>query len=164
MGISRDDPDYYALSVANLVLGGSGLSSRLMKNLRERKGLVYDVSSFFLARKFVGEFEIVLQTKNESVNQASTEVFAEIEKMRKNPVSKDELGNAKSFLKGSFPLRLDTLDKISHFLCLVEFFNLGLDYEQKYPKLIDKVTCEDVLRVCKKYFDPGKFVMEKVGK
>jgi zinc protease len=164
LGISRDDPEYYSLSVANLIFGGSGLSSRLMKNLREQKGLVYNVSSFFSARKHVGEFGITLQTKNESVDKAVNSVFLEMINMRNNVVTKDELNNAKSFLKGSFPLRIDTLDKISHFLCLTEFFNLGLDYDTKYSKLIDKVTREDILRVSRKFFDAEKFAVVKVGK
>lgn len=162
-GISRDNPDYYAVSVMNYILGGGGFASRLMQNLREEKGLVYDVYSFFSADKYGGLFQISLQTKNESANMAIEEVLKEIRRIRDTPVSDTELSDAKSFLTGSFPLRIETGARIARFLVAVEYYGLGIDYIEKYPVYINSVTKEDVLRVARRYLDPDNLVLVVVA-
>jgi zinc protease len=84
-------------------------------------------------------------------------------KIRENPVADRELEDAKAFLIGNFPLRLDTGSKMSHLLTTIEFYSLGLDYFEKYPKLIQKVTKEDVLRVARKYLDPEHYTLVVVA-
>ena len=163
LGISRDNPDYYAVTVMNYILGGGGFASRLMDNIRDNKGLAYDVHSFFSASKLSGSFQAGLQTKNESANTAIEEVFREMERIRTEPVSDKELQDAKSYLTGSFPLRIDSNSKIAGFVLAVEFNNLGLDYVDKYPSLINAVTQEDILRVAKKYLDTKNYVLVVVG-
>lgn len=163
LGISRDNPDYYAVSVMNYILGGGGFASRLMDNIRDNKGLAYDVHSFFSANKFSGSFQAGLQTKNESANAAIDEVLREIERIRTEPVSDKELQDAKSYLTGSFPLRIDSNSKIAGFVLAVEFNSLGLDYVDKYPSLINAVTQEDIERVAKKYLDTNNYVLVVVG-
>jgi zinc protease len=163
LGISRDNPDYYAVSVMNYILGGGGFASRLMDNIRDNKGLAYDVHSYFSASKFSGSFQAGLQTKNESANTAIDEVLREMERIRTEPVSDKELQDAKSYLTGSFPLRIDSNSKIAGFALAVEFNNLGLDYVDKYPSIINAVTQEDILRVAKKYLDTKNYVLVVVG-
>jgi zinc protease len=150
-GISRGNPDYYAVSVMNYIFGGGGFSSRLMHSIREKMGLAYDIHSFFAAYKEGGSFQIGLQTKNESANTAIREIRKESEGIMEKYVSDEELSDAKSYLTGSFKRRLDTTRKIADFIASIEFFNLGLDYDKKYPDYINAVTKEDVLRVAKKY-------------
>jgi zinc protease len=163
LGISRDNPDYYAVSVMNYILGGGGFSSRLMDNIRDNRGLAYDVHSYFSANKFAGSFQVGLQTKNEAANIAIGEIFSEIKRIRTEPVTDQELNDAKSYLTGSFPLRVDSNKKIAAFLTAVEFYGLGLDYIDKYPAYIEAVTKEDLLRVAKKYLNTKDYVLVVVG-
>jgi len=158
-GIRRDDPDYYAVLIMNHILGGGGFESRLMQNIREQKGLAYDVHSFFAANKNGGSFQVGVQTKNESANKAIEEILKEIAEIRNTPVSDMELADAKSFLTGSFPLRFETGQRIAGFLLAVEYYGLGLDYIDRYPDYINGVTKDDILRVAKKYLDPDNFVL-----
>ncbi len=159
LGISRDNPDYYAISVMNYILGAGGFESRLMQNVREEKGLAYNIYSFFDANKYSGTFQVGVQTKNETANAAIDEILKEIKEIRTTPVSDAELSDAKSFLTGSFPLRLETGARIANFLIAVEYYGLGTDYIDKYPSYINSVTREDVLRVAKKYLDPEDFIL-----
>jgi zinc protease len=163
LGIARENPDYYAVSIMNYILGGGGFSSRLMDNIRDNRGLAYDVHSYFSATKYGGNFEAELQTKNESANIAIAEVIKEMERIRTEPVNDKELADAKSFMTGSFPLRIDSNSKIAGFNLSVEYYGLGLDYADRYPSLINAVTREDVLRVANKYLDPANYVLVVVG-
>jgi len=163
LGISRDNPDFYAVSVMNYILGGGGFSSRLMQSIRDEMGLAYDVHSFFSSHKQGGIFQIGVQTKNESANTVIDEIRRQMNKIREEKVSDEELSDAKSYLTGSFPRRLDTNRKIADFLATVEFYNLGLDYVEKYPGYINSVTKDDILRVARKYLDPENYVLVVVA-
>jgi len=153
-GVERSNPDYYKLQVMNHILGGGGLTSRLMKVVRSQKGLVYGVGSAFDAGKFPGSFETMLQTKNKSANEAIAASLAQLRLMQEQPVTDDELGGTKKYLIGSFPLKFDTLGKIDSFMLQVEMYGLGLDYPDRYPKLISDITKDDVLASAKKYLHP----------
>lgn len=163
LGITRDNPDYYAVTVMNYILGGGGFASRLVDNIRDNRGLAYDVHSYFSASKYSGSFQAGLQTKNESANTAIAEVIQEMERMRTEPVSDKELADAKSYLTGSFPLRVDSNSKIAGFNLAVEYYGLGLDYIDRYPAIINAITKEDILNVAKKYLDPANYVLVVVG-
>lgn len=163
LGIRREDPDYYAVSVMNYILGGGGFSSRLMQSIRDEKGLAYDVRSFFAARKESGYYQISLQTKNESANTAFDEIITQVKRITAEPVSDEELSEAKSFLTGSFMRRLDTNRKIADFFAAVEFYSLGLNYRTKYPDYINAVTKEDVLRVARKYLSAEQYILVVVA-
>jgi zinc protease len=154
LGISRGNPDFYACQVMNYILGGGGFSSRLMDNIRDNKGLAYDVHSGFAAQKDPGAFMVSIQTKNESANEVIAETIKEIRRMQSELVSDKELKDAKAYLTGSFPLRMDTLAKIAGLLTSIEIYKLGLDYPHEYSKLIDSVTREDIQRVARKYLHP----------
>lgn len=163
-GISRGNPDYYAVSVMNYILGSGGFSSRLMQAVRDEMGLAYDIHSFFAPYKEGGLFEVGVQTKNESANTVITEIYKQINRIRKEEVTDQELEDAKAYLTGSFPRRLDTNKKIADFLVVMEFYDLGLDYVEKYPQYIKSITKDDVLRVAKKYLDTSYLVTVVVGK
>jgi zinc protease len=158
-GLSRENPDFYAVTVMNYILGGGGFSSRLMEEIRNKRGLAYSVVSFFDPGKYPGSFQIILQTKNSSAKEAISLSLQQMERIQKEPVSEKELEEAKKYLIGSFPMRLDTQSKLANFLTQVEYYGLGLDYPEKYPSLIRSVSREEVLRVAKKYLHPKKYVL-----
>lgn len=163
VGISRENPDYYAVSVMNYILGGGGFSSRLMQSIRDKMGLAYDVHSYFASFKESGQFQVGVQTKNESASVAIEEIRNQLQRIRKEHVSDEELSEAKAYLTGSFPRRLDTNRKIADFLASVEFFRLGENYVTKYADYINAVTKEDVLRVAQKYLDPENHILVVVA-
>ncbi|MEO6164700.1 MAG: pitrilysin family protein, partial [Candidatus Binatia bacterium] len=138
-GVPRGHQDYYALLVMNYILGGGGFSSRAMDSIRNERGLAYSVYSYFSAEKSHGTFQFVMQTKNDSANEAIRLAQEEIRRMRDELVSEVELNDAKDYLIGSFPLRFDTNGKVAAFLGQVEFYELGLDYPERYADLIRKV-------------------------
>ena len=162
-GVRRENPDYYKLSVMNYILGGGGLSSRLMQSVRDDMGLAYDIRSTFAAMKEGGSFQITAQTKNESAQTVIEEIYKQVHSMRTEHVTDQELSDAKSFLIGSFKRRLDTNRKIADFLALVEFYELGLDYIEKYPEYIRAVTKNDILHAARTYLDPDQFVLVVVA-
>jgi zinc protease len=162
-GVTRGNPDYYVIQVMNNILGGGGFSSRVVDSIRNERGLAYSVYTYFNADKSHGTFQFVMQTKNDSAREAMRIAREEIERIQSEPVSEQELNDAKDYLTGSFPLRLDTNRKVANFLAQVEFFQLGLDYPDRYGDLIRKVTREDVLRVAKRYLQPEKLITVVVG-
>ncbi|MEK7235522.1 MAG: pitrilysin family protein [Nitrospirota bacterium] len=162
-GLSRAHPDFYSVTVMNYILGAGGFSSRLMDSIRDKQGLAYGIMSHFDARLMPGSFWVNLQTKTETTNQAITGVLSEIKSIRDTPVSDQELAEAKSFLIGSFPLRLDSTAKLAQVLAQVEFYGLGFEYFSDYPKWIDRVTKEDVQRVAKQHLDPKRYALVVVG-
>ena len=158
-GVSRDNPDYYALTVMNYILGGGGFSSRLVEEIRNKRGLAYSVASFFDPGKYPGSFQIVLQTKNTSAREAIALSLQGVERIRKELVSEKELEGAKKYLIGSFPMRLNTQGKLTGFLTQVEYYGLGLDYPEKYSFLIRSITREEIFRVAKKYLHPKNTIL-----
>jgi zinc protease len=162
-GISRDNPNFYPLTVMNYILGGGGFSSRLVEEIRIKRGLAYSVTSYFDAGKYPGSFQIVLQTKNSSAREAISIALQQMERIRKESVSENELEGAKKYLIGSFPMRLDTQGKLSSFITAVEYHGLGFDYASRFPPLIQSVTKEDVLRVAQEYLFPEKTILVVVA-
>lgn len=162
-GIERANPDYYKLLVMNHILGGGGLTSRLMKEVRSNKGLAYGVGSGFDGGKFPGSFRAILQTKNKSANEAIAEVLHQLRLMQEKPVTGEELGQTKKYLVGSFPLKYDTLGKIDSFMLQVELYGLGLDYPERYPKIVENITSDDVLAGAKKYLHPDAAILVVVA-
>ncbi len=158
LGVARDNPDYETLQVMNYILGGGGFSSRLMDNIRTQAGLAYSVGSFFAAGKSPGPFEIIMQTKNASVSDATTRARQEVEHIRDAAVTDDELEEAKRYLTGSYPLRLDSNAKIADFIAQTWFYGLGLNYADVYIKRVNAVTGDDVTRVARQYLRPERFI------
>jgi zinc protease len=162
-GVSRENPDYYALTVMNYILGGGGFGSRLLEEIRVKRGLAYSVASFLEPGKYPGSFQVVLQTKNSSAREAISLSLEQMERIRRELVSEKELEVAKKYLIGSFPLRLDSQGKLATFLTQLEYYGLGLDYPEKYPSLIRSVTREEVLRAAKTYLHPENHILVVVG-
>jgi zinc protease len=162
-GVSRSNPDYYAIQVMNYILGGGGFSSRLMDSVRNERGLAYSVYSQFDAGKYSGTFQIAMQTKNETAHEAIRIATEELQQIREKGISEEELRATKDYLIGSFPLRLDTNRRIASFLAQMEFFDLGLDFMDRYPEMIRRVTKKDVLQVAKRYLQPEKLIVVVVA-
>jgi len=163
MGIARSNPDFYGLQVMNYILGGGGFVSRLMDQIRDNLGLTYGIYSYFDAREYPGAFQISLETKNKNTNQALSEILKEMKRFLEKGISETELAEAKAYLTGSFPFRMDTNAKMVRLLAGMELYGLGLDYPEKYPRLINQITAEEVLRVARAYLHPEKFILVVVG-
>jgi zinc protease len=163
LGIARSNPDFYALQVMNYILGGGGFVSRLLDNIRDNLGLTYGIYSLFDAREYPGSFQIVVETKNQNANQTLSEILKELRHFLEKGISQTELSEAKAYLTGSFPLRMDTNAKMVQLLSAMELYSLGMDFPERYPKLINQVTAEDVLRVAKTYLKPDQFLLVLVG-
>jgi len=164
LGIARSNPDFYALQVMNYILGGGGFSSRLMDNIRVNRGLAYSVGSQFNPGLEPGPFEVALETKNTSAREAVEQVLAEMQRIREKPVAKEELEDAKSYLIGSFPRKMDSLSKRAWLMGYTELYGLGLDYPWRYPQLIRNLTPTDIQKAAWKYLHPEKFLLVVVGK
>jgi len=162
-GVPRGHPDYYAIQVMNYILGGGGFSSRAMDSIRNERGLAYSVYSYFGAEKSYGTFQFVMQTKSESAQEAIRLAREEIRRMRDDVVTDAELSDAKDYLTGSFPLRFDTNRKVAGFLGQVEYYELGLDYPDRYGELIRKVSRDDIQRVARAHLSPDKLMTVIVG-
>jgi zinc protease len=162
-GIARSNPDYYKLQVMNYILGGGGFASRLTKVVRSQSGLAYSVGSGFQAFKFPGAFVVVLQTKNRSTNEALKLAIQQLRDIQNAPVTDAEMESAKKFLVGSFPLKLDRQSQIVGFMLETQLYGLGIDYAQRYPKLIEAVTKADVQEVARKYLHPDALALVAVA-
>lgn len=147
----------------NYILGGGSLQSRLLEEIRVKRGLAYSVMSFLEPEKYQGSFQIVLQTKNASAAEATSLARQQMELMRNQPVSDRSLRQAKQYLIGNFPLRLDTQSELGGVLTRIEYYGLGLDYLKKYPSLIQSVTKDDVLRAARRHLHPDKAILVIVG-
>lgn len=163
-GISRKDPDFYAFSIMNYVLGGGGLTSRLAKQVREEQGLAYSIYSNFNPYLLPGAFFIEVKTKTENTRKVVNIIIEELKSLKDKGISDEELREAKAFLIGSFPLRIDTMKKISQFLPLIDFYDLGDDYIDKYPQYIDNVSTNDIKIVINKYININSYLLVVVGK
>lgn len=162
-GIARSNPDYYKLQVMNYILGGGGFASRLVKEVRSKAGLAYSIASYYQAALFPGSFQVVLETKNKSANQAIALILEQMRRIQESPVTDAEMDSAKKFLIGSFPLKLDTQNSIVQFLLQVQFYGLGLDYIDRYPAYIRAVTREDVQKAARQYLHPNSYLLVAVA-
>jgi zinc protease len=162
-GIRHDNPDYFPLLVANYILGG-GSASRLYTRVREERGLAYSVYSALSPGQYGSSYVVSLQTRAEAVSDAVRLVKEEMTRMRQATVQERELALAKSYLIGSFPLRLDTSRKVADLLIGIEEYGLGLEYPERFKREIAKVTAADVMRVAGRYLDPTTFSSVTVRK
>jgi zinc protease len=163
IGVARTDPDYFPILLMNHVLGGGGFTSRLMRTIRTEGGLAYSVSSSFSSTRLPGPFQVVLQTKVESAGEAIALVHREIRRLHEEGVTQAELDQAKAFLTGSFPLRLDSITKLTSFLAQVEYFGLGPDYIDRYAERVGAVTIAAVAAAAREHLDPEGLTEVIVG-
>ncbi len=143
-GIARNDPDYFALYVGNYILGGSGLVSRLSNEIREKRGLSYSVYSYFAPLRVAGPFEIGLQTRNATRDQALTLLRSTLKRFIDEGPTPTELEAAKNNIVGGFPLRIDNNRKIADYLGLIGFYNMPLTYLDDFPARIQAVTVDQI--------------------
>lgn len=162
-GIKRGDADYFALYLGNYVLGGGGFVSRLTEEVREKRGLVYSVYSYFMPMAEVGPFQIGLQTKKEQADEAIKVVNATVAKFIANGVTEKELKAAKDNIIGGFPMRIDSNAKILDYLSLIGFHNLPLTYLEDFNKSVAKVTAAQIKDAFKRRIKPQDFVSVTVG-
>ncbi len=142
--LKRGDPDFFALAVGNYTLGSGGFVSRLMREVREKRGLAYSVGSHFMPLAQSGPFEIRLQTKKAQADEALGVVRVVLQRFIADGPSVTELRAAKQNLVGSFPLRLDSNGKILDNVALIGFYGLPLDYLDRYTENVGKVSAADV--------------------
>ncbi len=152
-GIARDDPDYYAAYVANYLLGGGGFSSRLMQEIREKRGLAYGASSYLHDTEHAPLWFGGVATRNDAVAQSIEILKAEAAKMAAGEISEEDLANAKTYLTGSFPLRLTSNDQVARVLLDMQVEKLGIDYLDKRNGIIEALSLDDIKRSSARLFD-----------
>ncbi len=162
-GMTRDDPDYFPLLVGNYVLGGGGFDSRLMQEIRDRRGFAYSVHSYFMPLRQRGAFEIGLQTRREATDEAVAVVRATVQRFIDEGPTAAELKQAQANLIGSFPLRLDSNKKIVEHLAMMGFYGLPLTWLDDYPRRVAAVTLDDIRRAFRARVVPGQMVTVIVG-
>ena len=157
-GIARNDPDFMAAYIVNHILGGGSFSSRLYKEVREKRGLAYGVSDSLVWFKRAAVMLGGTATRADRTADALAVIEQEVKRMGDEGPTPDELAAAKSFLKGSYALGLDTSAKIAAQLTQIQIDNLGIDYIQRRGALIDAVTIEDAKRVARRLYGGGMLV------
>ncbi|MDO8932886.1 MAG: pitrilysin family protein [Rhodocyclaceae bacterium] len=156
--VKRGDPDFYALQVGNYSLGGGGFVSRLMKEVREKRGYAYSVYSYFAPRRLEGPFEIGLQTKREQADAAlkvARDVLTDF--LAQGPTDK-ELAAAKKNLIDGLSLRIDSNAKLLGYLAVIGFYNLPLTYLDDFPAKVQAVTAKDVRAAFARHVKPENLV------
>lgn len=157
-GLARNDPDFMAGYVVNHILGGGTFSSRLYREVREKRGLAYGVSDHLVWFKRAAVVLGNTATRADRTGEALGIVESEVRRMAENGPTAAELAEAKSFLKGTYALSLDSSGKIASQLTQIQIDNLGIDYIQRRGSLIDAVTIEDAKRVAKRLYGGGLLV------
>ncbi|HEX7077886.1 MAG TPA: pitrilysin family protein [Candidatus Eisenbacteria bacterium] len=153
-GLARTDPDYDAAMMMNYVLGGGSLSSRLMDNLRDQQGLVYGVYSSIAAGIGAGPIQVRAGTNPANVDRAAASILEQVRRMAADGPTEDEMEDAKGYLTGVFPVRLETNAGVASQLLVSELYGLGLDYIDRYASIVRGVTREQAAAAAKKYLKP----------
>lgn len=163
LGTTRDNPDYYAISVFNEAFGG-GFSSRLFNDIRTKRGLAYGVGGG-IGTNFghPGIIQIALGTKSQSTVEAIQATDEDIENLAKQPISEDEIHRAKDAILNAFIFRLDSPDKILGERMTYEYYGYPADWLDKYESEIRKITAADVNRVAAKYLHKNQLAILVVG-
>jgi zinc protease len=157
-GVPRKDPDFIAAYVVNHILGGGSFTSRLYEEVREKRGLAYSVHSSLVWLKHAAFMIGSTATSSDSTPEALAIITREIERMRKEGPTAEELAKAKSFLKGSYALDFDTSTNIISRLVQIQIDDLGIDYIERRNALIDAVSLEDAKRAAKRVAEGGLLV------
>jgi zinc protease len=157
-GLARNDEDFMAGYIANHILGGGTFSSRLYNEVREKRGLAYGVSESLVWFKHSAVVIGGTQARADRTGEALSIIEQEVKRMGEAGPTEDELAKAKSYLKGSYILGLDTSTKIASQLIQIQNDNLGMDYMTRRDALIDAVTLDDVKRVSARLFSQGLLV------
>jgi len=162
-GIARNDPDYFPLYVGNYILGGGGFVSRLMNEIREKRGMAYSVYSYFMPMQQPGAFQIGLQTKKEQSDEALKLARATLQEFVDKGVTEKELKAAKDNIIGGFPLRIDSNKKIVEYLSVIGFYELPLTYLDDFVSKVEKVTTAQIHDAFKRRIHPEAMATVIVG-
>ncbi|MCX8048547.1 MAG: insulinase family protein [Methylohalobius sp.] len=160
--LARGDPEYFPLYVGNHVLGGGGFTSRLVQEVREKRGLSYSVASYFLPLKQEGPFLASLQTRNDQAEAALEVLNRVIRAYLDEGPSDKELTAAKKNLTGGFVLNYDSNAKLADYLATIAFYDLPLDWLDAFPKRVEAVTRQQVIRAFRR-LNPDRFRTVLVG-
>ena len=161
--IPRTSPDYYALELANLILGRFGLGGRLGKSVRETQGLAYSTGSSLEGGMGPGAWAARAGVSPANVERAIASIIAEVERIRSEPVAEEELIDAQDYLTGSLPLGLESQDGVARVALDIEFYDLGLDYLDRYPAIIRALTREEIQAAAQQYLHPDRAVISVAG-
>ncbi|MBI5184674.1 MAG: insulinase family protein [Nitrospinae bacterium] len=164
LGVKISNPDHFALQLMNDILGGSSFQSRLMQDIRTDRGLAYSVWSHFGAGVFDYDvFAVGVETKASTTAEVIRLVLGHIQKMREEPVSEQDLENAKQFLINSFVFKFASSAQVTNRMALFEFYGIPIDYLDKYLENIRKVTREDIQKAAREYLHPDGIIITVVG-
>ena len=162
-GIERTAPDYYAANIMNYVLGGGSLSSRLMDNIRDKQGLVYGVYSNFNPGIGAGPLLVRAGTNPANMDRAISSLLEQVKRMHDEGLTAEELEDAKSYLTGVFPVRLETSSGVAATLLSAETYGLGMDFIERYASIIGGISLEDARAAARKYLNPESYVLVIAG-
>lgn len=163
-GVTRDDPDFYAASVLNNILGGGSFSSRLTDEIREKRGLVYSVYTSLYPRDAAALWYGGAATQNARAKETVTVLRNEWRRIVEEGVTAEEVTDAKTYMTGSYPLRFTNSSQIASILVGVQLEELGIDYINRRNSLIEAVTVEDVNRIAREYLTPDNLSIVVVGR
>ena len=161
--MARKDPDFIAASVMNQILGGGGFASRLMEEVREKRGLAYSVYSYIAPYRATSLFAGGVSTKNDQIATSLQVIKDEFKRMADSGATPAELDNAKSYLTGSYALRFDTNSKIATQLLAISQEGLGIDYVDRRNAEVSAVTMDDIKRVAKRLLVTDQLLVTVVG-
>ncbi len=161
--VTRSNPDYFPLLVGNYVLGGGGFVSRLMSEVREKRGLAYSVFSYFAPGKDVGIFQAGVQTKNDQATLALEVMSSIIGQFIANGPTQSELDTAKSNLINGYPLRIDNNRKLLDNVSSIAWNNLPLDTMEVWTKQVEAVSLEQIKAAFQKYLAMDRMKIVVLG-
>lgn len=162
-GLKRSDPDWYAAYVMNYVLGGGGFSSRLMEELREKRGLTYGIYTTLYPLERAGVWLGGVATQNARVGEALEVLRATLRRFAEEGPTEQELADAKTYINGSFPLSLTGSSRIARLLLSIQREDLGIDYLERREQLMNAVTREDVMRAARRLLSADELLTVVVG-
>lgn len=162
LGISRKSPDYFPILLMHTVLGANA-SSRLFMNLREEKGYTYGAYSNLDARRLLGTFRASAEVRTAVTGVSLHEFFYELNRIREEKVSDEEIRNAKSYLSGVFPIRIETQEGLIDQLVSIKLSDLADDYLQTYRDRVNTVTADEIQRVARTHVTPDRAAIVVVG-
>jgi zinc protease len=157
-GIARSDPDFMAAYIVNYILGGGSMSSRLYREVREKRGLAYGINDSLVWLKSASVMIGGTATRSDRTGETLDVIESEMKRLAAEGPTEEELAKAKSFLKGSYVLGLDTSSKIAGQLVQIQLDDLGIDYVDKRNSLIDAVTLDDTKRMARRLLNGGMLV------
>jgi len=162
-GNVRGDDDYFALYVGNHILGGGGFGSRIVEEIREKRGLAYSSYSYFSPMRDKGPFIMGLQTKNGQAEDALQVLMQTLKTFIEEGPTQEELESSKKNISGGFALRLDSNKDITEYVAMIGFYNLPLDYLSTFNNNVEKVTVTDIKDAFKRRVHPDEMVIVMVG-